>query len=68
MEVIEVDGLPPELVHTLRAVVQAMKAQLRREEGRPVSEVGALPTWPGDTIRPLTSEDLYSDAGRDQPA
>ncbi len=64
MEVIEVEGLPPELAYTLRAMVQVMKAQLRKEQGRPGREVHPLPAWPGDVIRPLTREDLYSDAGR----
>ena len=64
MEAIQVDGLPPELVHTLRAMVQVMKAQLRRQEGQPRRELRPLPAWPGDVIRPLTREDLYSDAGR----
>jgi hypothetical protein len=64
MEAIEVDGLPPELVGTLRTMVQVMKAQLRKRDGRPGREVRPLPAWPGDVIRPLTREDLYSDPGR----
>ncbi len=64
MEAIEVDGLPPDVVRTLRAMVQVMKAQLRRPEEPAGREVRPLPAWPGDVIRPLTREDLYRDAGR----
>jgi hypothetical protein len=63
MDVIEVDGLPTDLVRTLRVMVQVMKAQLRRPETGPVRDLPPLPAWPGDVIRPVTREDLYSDAG-----
>jgi hypothetical protein len=64
MEVIEVDGQPPVLVHTLRAMAQTMKAHLHTGERQPSTDVRALPSWPGTVIRHLTREDTCSDAGQ----
>ena len=57
MEVIEVDGLPPEVVRGLRDLVHALKGRL---EPRPAPE---LPEWPGDVIASMSRDDLYRDAG-----
>ena len=63
MEVIQVDGLPADLVRTLRAMVQVMRTQLREAEVEPRRDAPSLPAWPGDVTRPVTREDLYGDAG-----
>ena len=60
MKVLNVEGLPDEIVQALKRTVQAFRerADIRQEAPR---RQGDLPVWPGTVLGRLTREEIYED-------
>ena len=65
METINVEGLPQPIVHSLEAVVETVRQQLR-EPKEPRQHV-ALLTKRGTVLGSVTREEIYDDVGRLPP-
>jgi len=64
MEVIQVNGLPPDVVRSLRDMVEVLQERLRPapQSGGSRTTV-ALPAWPGKVIASIARKDIYAYAG-----
>jgi hypothetical protein len=60
MKVIDVEGLPDEIVQALEQIVQALRERVGLGQEAPRRQVD-LPVWPGTVLGRLTREEIYED-------
>jgi hypothetical protein len=58
MEHINVEGLPEPIARVVKAMVQALRQELAKDEKK---APGELPVWRGTVIGSLTREEMYDD-------